>query len=65
MRCPFCHRQPVLKGSVLKTDGYTLECRSAFDHSISVYGNTPELTYAAWVKALMPLRPWWMFWRTK
>ena len=64
MKCPFCGRKPVLKGSVLKTEGYTLECKKPFDHQISVYGNTPELAFAAWIDGLAPRR-WWQFWRSR
>lgn len=64
MKCPFCGKKPVLKGSLI-SEGFVLECKSPMNHHISAYGDTPELTYAVWIKALLPLRPWWQFWRTK
>jgi len=60
--CPFCRKQPAVKGFGL---GFAVMCTEGWSHNVSVYGQTPEEAIERWHEGFSPKRPWWAFWRER
>ena len=60
MKCPICGKTPGLRAEL---HGYVMQCKDAFDHSVSVFALTQTEAIAKWREAFdpKPKKWWWPF----